>query len=218
MAAAERMRVMIPKNTEGEIPNDRLDLTAPVTLLFVIVSLIVLGLGKITGGASTNMFFMTYKNSFEEVLTYIRLFFYILGSPGWEQWVSSMLLLLLLGPALEKQYGSGRFLLMIVITAGVVGVLHNCIFPKNALLGADGILFMMVTLRLVSDVNEDVFPVTTVAFVIVFVLGELTGGFEKSWSQLINFVGGICGIAFGMILNRQSLEKRLTEQETTTFE
>lgn len=79
-------------------------------------------------------------------LTYVRLFGHVLGHADLSHYMGNMMLLLLVGPMVEEFYGSGRLLLMCAVTAAVTGLVDMIFFPTTALLGASGIVFMMIIL------------------------------------------------------------------------
>ena len=118
---------------------------SPVVLTFAIISLFVLILGNVTDGYTTQKFFCVYRSSFLNPLTYVRAFTHVLGHANLSHYTNNMLLILLLGPMLEEKYGSKLMLEMIAITALITGLINN-IFFSTGLLGASGIVFMMIIL------------------------------------------------------------------------
>ena len=113
---------------------------APTTLTFALISFLVLLLGLMTEGASTMKLFCVYRSSLADVTTYIRFFGHVLGHSGYEHYMGNMLLLLLVGPALEEKYGSNTITMTIVVTALVTGLVQFLFFPTSALLGAIALL------------------------------------------------------------------------------
>lgn len=127
---------------------------SPVTLTFAITSLVVLLLGYITGGLSTGLLFSVYRSSWLDPFTYLRLFGHVLGHMDWSHYSSNMVLFLVLGPMLEEKYKSKPFLIMLVITAFVSGLFYVVLYPSSVLLGASGIVFMMIVLSSVAGMKE----------------------------------------------------------------
>ena len=115
-------------------------------LTFFLLSLLVLFLDDWTGGWTTMHLFCVYRSSLKDPLFYIRLFGHVLGHAGWEHFLNNMLLLLVVGPPMEEKYGSKALLGGIVFTALVTGVLQCVLFPRTGLLGASGIVFMLIML------------------------------------------------------------------------
>ena len=111
----------------------KITFNAPVTLGFVFLACLVLLLGTVTGGASTQLLFMTYRSSLLSPLTYLRLFTHVLGHSGWDHYVGNMAYILLLGPMLEEKYGSDKILKVIVVTALITGIINFVLFPASAL-------------------------------------------------------------------------------------
>lgn len=177
---------------------------SPVVLSFVIISFISLILGYITGGASTTLLFCVYRSSFLNPLTYIRLFGHVLGHANIEHFVNNMLYVLLLGPILEEKYGSKNMLVMIVITAFVTGVI-NTIFFSTGLLGASGIVFMMIVLSSMVSFSQGQIPLTMILVVILYLGNEVIAGIFTSdnVSQLTHILGGVCGGIYGWFYNKK---------------
>ena len=99
-----------------------------------------------TNGWSTMNLFCVYRSSWRDPLGYIRLFGHVLGHANWEHFLNNMLLLLVVGPPMEEKYGSIPLLKGILFTALVTGVLQCILFPNTGLLGASGIVFMLIML------------------------------------------------------------------------
>ena len=57
---------------------------------------------------------------------------------------------LVIGPPLEERYGSRVLLTGILLTALISGLLQTVLFPNSALLGASGIVFMLIMLSSLS--------------------------------------------------------------------
>ena len=112
-----------------------------VTLTFFFSSLAVLILNTLTFGAANKYLFSTEKKSLLNPLTYIRLFTHILGHSDWNHFSGNFLKILLLGPLIEEKYGSIEFLIMILITALVTGIV-NYIKGDTRLCGASGVAFI----------------------------------------------------------------------------
>ncbi len=172
---------------------------APVILSFALLSLAALVLGVVTDGYTTAAFFSVYRSSLADPLTYVRFFGHVLGHSGYSHYMGNMLLLLLVGPALEEKYGGGRLTLAIVITALVTGLVHFIFFPGTALLGASGVVFMMIVLSSFTEMKKDGIPITLILVVILYLGQELLAGLSgvDNVSQLTHIVGGVCGIVFG---------------------
>ena len=174
---------------------------APVVLSFAIISLLVLVLDSVTGGASTARLFCVYRAPLTDPLTYVRFFTHVLGHSGYSHYMGNMLLLLLVGPGLEEKYGSRNLLLTIVITAFATGLVQFLLFPHSALLGASGIVFMMIVLSSFTESRGGGIPITLILVVIFYLGGEIIDGIRNtdSVSQLTHVVRGVLGMIFGFL-------------------
>ena len=175
---------------------------APVVLTFALLSLIALVLGEVTSGATTSQFFSVYRASLVDPCTYIRFFGHVLGHSSYSHYMGNMLLLLLAGPALEEKYGSRTLLGVIAITALITGLVQFIFFPGTALLGASGVVFMMIVLSSFTEMRKGGIPFTMLLVVAFYLGGELADGLlnTDNVSQLTHIVGGIIGIISGFSL------------------
>ena len=183
----------------------RIHYNAPVVLTFALLALGVLVLDTVTGGRSTTAAFCVYRASFADPLTYVRLFGHVLGHASYEHYMGNMMLLLVIGPALEEKYGSDKLLFSILFTAAVSGLVQMALFPHSALLGASGIVFMMIVLSSLSGMREGAIPLTLIAVMILYLGGEIISAVtvRDSVSQLTHVVGGLCGAGLGFALPRR---------------
>ena len=178
---------------------------SPVILTFALISLLVLLVGRLTNDASTSLFFCVFRSSLADFLTYIRLFGHVLGHASWSHFSSNMVLFLVLGPMLEEKYGSKPLLAMMVITALVSGVAHLALFPNTALLGASGIVFMMIVLSSAAGMENGKIPITLILVIVIYLGSEVMQSLDNSdgIAHITHIVGGICGAAFGVLMNRR---------------
>ncbi|MCM1083536.1 MAG: rhomboid family intramembrane serine protease [Clostridium sp.] len=181
----------------------RISYNAPVVLTFAIAALIILILDKVFNGKLVMEAFSVYRSPISFGF-FIRLFGHTLGHASWAHLSGNMMLFLLLGPILEEKYGSGKLLGMIAITAVVSGLVNILFFPHVALLGASGIVFMMIILTSASSIKGDGIPLTMILIIIIYLGAEVVSGiFENdNISQLTHIIGGICGAVFGIVLNK----------------
>ena len=177
---------------------------APVILTFALLSLLALLLGNWTNGAATHQYFSVYRSSLSDPLTYVRFIGHVLGHADYEHYMGNMLLLLLVGPGLEEKYGSGTMVWMILVTALVTGLVHFVFFPGSALLGASGVVFMMIVRSSFTAMRRGEIPVTLILVVIFYLGGEIMDGLFKkdNISQITHIVGGLCGLIFGFTVRR----------------
>ena len=171
----------------------RLQYNAPVVLTFSLLSLGALIFGMLTGGGSTRLLFCVYRAPLTDPLTYVRMFTHVLGHANYTHFIGNIMLLLVIGPPLEEKYGSRRLLGCIVLTAFV-----------SALLGASGIVFMMIVLSSLAGMREGEVPLTLVLVVLLYLGGEVVDAAtaRDSVSQLTHIVGGLCGAGLGFAMGR----------------
>ena len=108
----------------------RLRYNSPVILTFALLSLAVLGLDKLTGGASTSRLFCVYRSPLTDLLTYPRFFLHVLGHSGWAHYSGNIMLMLVVGPQLEERYGSRTLLYSIAVTAFLTGLIQSFAFSE----------------------------------------------------------------------------------------
>ena len=177
----------------------RIHYNAPVILTFAILSLGVLALDRLTGGWTTMQFFCVYNAPLTDPLTCVRLFGHVLGHADYAHYMSNMMLLLVVGPPLEEKYGSGRLLSCIAVTALVSGLVQFFCFPGIALLGASGIVFMLILLSSLAGMKNGSIPLTLILVALLYLGGELVDALtlRDQVSQLTHIVGGLCGAVLG---------------------
>ena len=185
----------------------RLQYNSPVILTFTAISLAALILNLITGGWSNRTLFSVYRASLLSPLTWLRLFTHVLGHSGYQHFIGNMLLFLVVGPPMEEKYGSKKLLIAILITAAVTGVLEMLLFPGHALLGASGIVFMLIVLSSLSGMRDGRIPLTLILVVVLFLGQEIINmvTVKDSVSQLAHIIGGICGGAFGFAFRERRM-------------
>ena len=182
----------------------RLQYNSPVVLSFALLSFGVLLLGLLTGGRSNTLLFSVYRSSLLDPLTWPRFFLHVLGHASFTHYISNMMLILVIGPPLEEKYGGRALLWAIAVTALISGLVHWLFFPGSALLGASGIVFMMIVMSSLAGMKDGAIPVTLILVLILYVGGEIVKGVALSdnVSQLTHVIGGLCGAFLGMGLRK----------------
>ncbi len=177
---------------------------SPLILSFAFISLAVLLLSFLTGGRSTRLLFCVYRSSLGNLLTYPRFILHVLGHSSWEHYISNMMILLVIGPAMEEKYGSGMLFWGFIITAFITGLCQWIFFPSSAVLGASGIVFMLIVLSSLSGIRDGAIPLALLFVLILYLGKELLNGLtlNDSVSQLSHIIGGICGAVFGLLIRK----------------
>jgi membrane associated rhomboid family serine protease len=131
---------------------------------------------------------------------WVGLFTHILGHANWQHLFGNFMLILLLGPILEERHGSGPLFTMIALTALITGLV-NLVFADTAVLGASGIVFMMILLASMANVRGGEIPLTFIAVATIYLGGEIVRAFQDDRiSQMAHLVGGFAGAAFGFAI------------------
>ena len=86
---------------------------------------------------------------------------------------------------------------MIILTALITGII-NVSFYSTGLLGASGIVFMLILLVSFTNNTGGGIPLTFILVAILFVGKELMHSFNNDQiSQSAHIIGGLCGSVFG---------------------
>ena len=181
----------------------RLQYNSPVILTFALFSTIVLILSSITDGRSNTFLFMVYRSSFTDPLAYVRVFTHAIGHANLDHFLNNFLMILLVGPMLEEKYGSKSLVIMIIITAFVTGIVH-LITSTGAMLGASGIVFMLILLSSFTNIQKGRIPLTLILALALFIGREIISSVttDTNIAHLAHIIGGICGASFGFLLNK----------------
>lgn len=187
----------------------RISYNSPVVLSFAFISLGVLLLDKLTGGSSTLRLFCVYRSSLTDPLTYPRFFLHVLGHANYSHYINNMLMILVIGPPMEEKYGSRGLLAATAVTAFVAGLVQWLFFPGIALLGASGIVFMLIVMASLSGIREGGVPLTLILVLILYIGGEIVNGLftQDNVSQLTHILGGLCGAFIGLALGKHMKER-----------
>ncbi|MCR5108183.1 MAG: rhomboid family intramembrane serine protease [Lachnospiraceae bacterium] len=189
----------------------RVSYNSPVILNFVMVSLIVLIAGYISGGAITRTLFMTYRSSLLNPLTFIRLFTHVLGHSSWLHFIGNASYLLLLGPMLEEKYGSGMIIRIMAVTALATGIVNSIFSANTALCGASGVVFAFIVLASFTGFNSGEIPLTFILVAVIYIGQQLYEGLIVSddISNTAHIVGGIVGAVIGYAFNKREAEDEI---------
>jgi membrane associated rhomboid family serine protease len=130
---------------------------------------------------------------------WVTLVTFIIGHGNWAHLISNFTIILLVGPMLEEIYGSVDLLIMILITALITGILNALLFT-NYLLGASGVVFMMILLSSFTNFSHGEIPLTFILVMILYIGVQLLDIFKTdNISQFAHIIGGLCGSFFGFL-------------------
>lgn len=188
----------------------KLDYNAPVILTFAILAVGIFMVGQLIPAFIGRYFLVRGSMNLLNPLDYFRLISHVLGHGSWQHLFGNLTLILLLGPILEEKYGSTPLLIMIVVTALVTGIL-NVVFFSSSLLGASGIVFMLIILVSIVDLEAGSIPLTFVLVVIIFLGGEFIDIFRNdNISQMSHIIGGAVGAFFGFVIPHEDAHEAVT--------
>ena len=179
---------------------------APVTLTFSLLCIAVILLKQklqnlpvifSAPGCQASDFAFNWKDP----IHYLRLVLHVFGHTDWNQLTGNLAFILLLGPALEDKFGSGLLALMMMITAFISGVINACFIP-SVLMGASGLVFMMILLSSVTAADKTKIPLTFILICLIYVGKEFLIHEEAGTAAVMtvaHIAGGICGSILGFL-------------------
>ena len=169
---------------------------SPITLAFVLMSAIFYFVFQ-SSGSIPRLFQLHGDFQLSNWKWYVSLFGYVMGHAGITHLVGNLSIFLLLGPIIEKRYGSQKFLLMIALTAIITALVH-IFFWDDRLVGASGVVFMMIVISSLIDIQGKEIPFTSILIILLFVGQEVLNSFQHdNISQFAHIFGGVLGFIFG---------------------
>ncbi len=176
----------------------KLKFNSPVILSFSLACVGVFLLDKLMAGHLMPFFTLGYI-SFSNPLSLVSLFTHVLGHVSLEHLIGNLTFILLVGPIIEEKYGDKLTLLMILFTAFMTGML-NILFFHTGLLGASGIVFMLILLVSFTNSKHGEIPLTFILIAVLFIGKEIIQSLSSDQiSQFAHIIGGICGSIFGLM-------------------
>ncbi len=174
----------------------RISYNAPVVLTFAIAAVIAFVVTQTVHPAQA--WFVAYPQ-LGDVHSYVGLFSHILGHASWEHLLGNFMLILLIGPILEERHGSMTLLFMILVTALMTG-LATLVFSNGFVMGASGVVFMMILLASLANVRGGEIPLTFLVVALIYMGGEIVHSFRSDGiSHMAHLVGGAVGAGFGFL-------------------
>jgi membrane associated rhomboid family serine protease len=178
----------------------KIEYNSPVILTYTLICVLVMLLSNFLGENFLSLFVLNPHGSFSDPLTYFRMISHIAGHVNWQHLVGNFALILLIGPILEEKYGSSNLLILILFTGLLTGILQMVFFSEG-LLGASGIVFMLIMLSSFANFKAGTIPLTFILIAILYVGQEVYTSFQNdNISQFAHIIGGVCGGIFGFIL------------------
>lgn len=175
---------------------------APVTLSFSLFCALVLLTDSLLHHQLIPALFTAPGAPFDyhNPLNFLRLLTHVFGHADWNHLLGNLAFMLLLGPLMEERYGSPMLALMMTATALVTGVINACLIPAG-LLGASGIVFMLIVLASLSTIEKGEIPISFIFIIAIYLGRELSGGAKAAnVATVAHIVGGLCGSLFGFMI------------------
>jgi membrane associated rhomboid family serine protease len=172
---------------------------APTVLTYALLCVAVLILSRTIWPGLVEEWFMVpgKAGSLKNPETWISVFTHVAGHANWTHLISNFSLILIIGPMLEANYGSRALLVMILITALVTGLFNLFLF-HTALMGASGVVFMMILLASFTNFSHGEIPLTFILVLFLYLGGQLLESFRAdNISHFAHIAGGFCGSLFG---------------------
>ncbi|MFC1608987.1 rhomboid family intramembrane serine protease [Patescibacteria group bacterium] len=146
-----------------------------------------------------------------EVRTYVKLWTHILGHGSWSHFSVNAAYLMLIGPLVERHYGSLRVLGLILVTAITTSTV-SLFVTGDPIIGASGVIFFLIILNLFitnHDESERRVPIESVVVSLFFICREIVNMFGvNNVSQLTHLVGAAIGIVYVYRLRQKNPEEK----------
>lgn len=183
----------------------KISFNSPVILTFTLICVLSLVLGALTEGKSTLQLFSSYRSSFSNPMTYVRLLGQVFGHANLPHLMGNIMMILVIGPILEEKYGSLEMMGLITATAVATGLIYMFFFPEIVLLGASGVVFALILLASFSSISERNIPITFILVAILYLGSEVYNGIfiKDNIAHLGHIIGGIIGAIAGYSLRKK---------------
>ena len=188
---------------------------APITLTFAIFCALILLMNSLLQHHLIPAIFTAPGAPFNyhDPVNFLRLFTHVFGHADWNHLLGNFAFILLLGPLMEERYGSPMLALMMSVTALVTGVINACLIP-TPLLGASGIVFMLIVLASLSTIEKGEIPISFIFIIAIYLGRELLGGAKSAnVATFAHIAGGLCGSLFGFMIAPKKRAAKKTDAE-----
>ena len=172
-------------------------INSKVILAYFFISFLLLVLNNLTN-KKINKWFSSGRDSIFNIMTYIRMITHIFIHSNYNHFKNNFLYILLIGPMIEEKYGSINLLKMIIITS-IITALINIIISKKNIMGASGIVYMLILLSSLVNIEACKIPITLILIFFFYIITEIKDGLFKkdNISHLSHIIGAITGFIFG---------------------
>jgi len=184
-----------------------IDMNAPVILWLTIISLGVL-IVNIATPLNIAWILGARRTSLLDPMQYVRLFTHVTAHANISHYVGNFMMILAIGPMVEEKYGSSRLVLITVITSLVTGLVNVIFFPASVVVGASGIVFMLILMASFTNIRQGRLPITVLLVAVLYIGNEVMLGLftVDNISRLSHILGGLCGAVFGVVVNLRAMK------------
>ncbi len=176
----------------------KITFNSPFILWFAILAFALLGL-QLLVGAPLRITVLDGQFDYKDWQDYVSMIGYIFGHKDFGHYLGNFSIILLIGPSLEKSLGTKTLALYTLATTVVTAIFHT-LFWDIGLIGASGIVFMMIVLTSLIDRKNNEIPLTFILVFILFVGAEFIKAFQDDQiSQFAHICGGAMGIVLGYL-------------------
>ena len=165
------------------------------------------------------MLFGARRTSIFDPMQYVRLFTHVVVHSSISHYVGNFMMILAIGPMVEEKYGGARLVLAILITAFITGLFKVLIFPGIVLVGASGIVFMLILMASFTNIRQGRLPVTVLLVAVLYIGNEIILGLFSvdNVSRISHIIGGLCGAVFGVVVHAKKLNEEIASGEAFDF-
>ena len=183
----------------------KLHYNSPVVLTYAIICTVLLLINYMTAGWLNRTLLISYGHPpLIDPLTYLRAFLHVAGHSDWNHLFSNMILMLLVGPIVEERYGSGNLTIMILCNAVITAIVNGFLFDTG-IIGASGVVFMMIILSAFTGMQKGKIPITLILISLMYLGREIFNALSSpndGISQMGHIVGGLVGLGFGIYYHK----------------
>jgi len=206
--------------------------TAPITVGFVVICIIVLLILRFMRCELAALVFSAPSAPWTDgafnlthPVDYLRLFLHVFAGENMQTFGLNAALVLALGPVLEARYGSPLFLIMMLACAFVSGVCSAALSPVPVC-GGGGIVFLLIILYTFAYAKKEGVFFTNFLLLGIYLLSRLfplfaenaPGFFENAASTALfaHAAGGLCASAFAFAADPVPARKKRQEHTETS--
>jgi len=179
-----------------------IDLNSPIILWITLIALAVLIIDIVTP-LNMPMILGARRTSFLDPMQYVRLFSYVFAHANVTHYFGNFMMILAIGPMVEEKYGSTRLLMITILTALITGLINIIFFPGAVVVGASGIVFMLILMASFTNIRQGRLPITVLLVAILYIGNEIMLGLftVDNVSRISHIIGGLCGAVFGFVFH-----------------